>query len=42
MRTNEITTEAKENKYFSNFKNTKRVQWSEYRKYGHYSGTIFH
>lgn len=35
MKTTVLVTEAKENNYFSNFKNTKRVQWSERRNYGH-------
>jgi len=41
MRTIVIATEAKENNYFSNFRRTKRVQWSEHRNYGHYKGNIF-
>ena len=32
--TNDYTpTEARENVFFSNFKNSKRIQWSEHRRF---------
>jgi len=35
INTKELPTEAKENKYFTNFKRCKRVLWSEHRHYSH-------
>lgn len=33
--TKELPTEARENQYFTKFKRSKRVIWSEHRHYSH-------
>jgi len=32
---NKTPTEARKYSYFSNFKNSKRVRWAEYRNFSH-------